>query len=107
MNRVSTLHAWAAITGSSPSDNRKTHTPHRSSLPFIVTVHRYRSSFARDRRLAVLIAKSVLLANQVCRVHALDQRFSAIKTSPNTLRYTESAKKAKRGRRGIAIPPPF
>ena len=80
---------------------------YRSSLPFIVTVHRYRSSFARDRRLAVLIAKSVLLANQVCRVHALDQRFSAIKTSPNTLRYTESAKKAKRGRRGIAIPPPF
>ena len=93
MNRVSSFHAWACDNGFKSACQSKKRTRR--------AVHHSPESPA------VLIAKSMFLANQGCRVSVLDQGFNTKKTSLNKLFYTESAKKAKRGRFGIAGHPPF
>ena len=82
-----------AIASSSQGANRK----NARAAQFII----------RPGSPAVLIAKSMFLANQRGWVSVLDQGFNTKKTRPNTLCYTESGKKAKRGRCGIADLPPF
>lgn len=93
MNRVSSFHAWACDSEFKSGGQSKKRT--------------CRAVHHSPESPAVLIAKSMFLANQRGWVSVLDQGFNTKKTSPDTLCYTESGKKAKRGRCGIADLPPF